>query len=175
MLDLTKPLQLSDGTPVKYVKQGWDGRDTCHIVTIAPGYIVSVPRFTYSAEAPMSFRTSDLGHVCSDLTLQNVPTIKFDPTKPVQTRDGRPARILATDVKNNGGFIIVVAIPSKYNDNEVVYTVHDDGCYYKGNPTVADDLINVPEPRTYGDVLRNSGQGVNVTELDGKITKVELV
>lgn len=70
---------------------------------------------------------------------------KFDPMKPVQTRDGRKARILCTDLeKHPGGATIVAAISSTY---ESVWYFQPDGKAYSGreNPV---DLVNIPE-RTY--------------------------
>ena len=44
---------------------------------------------------------------------------KFDPTKPVQTRDGREARIICTDVERKGDWPIVALI--KTSDGERPY------------------------------------------------------
>lgn len=95
----------------------------------------------------------------------------FDPTKPVQTRDGKPARILATDLADPDGRTVAVA--TLHLSGEALYRVNPKGrfhCYGTGDSDY--DLINVPITRTYGDTLANSGQGVNVTEVDGVITEV---
>lgn len=75
-------------------------------------------------------------------------TKKFDPTKPVQTRDGLPARIICTDAEGleDGPEFTIVAIV----DGEVgMYT--DEGQFISDclDPR---DLVNVPErvERFYG-------------------------
>lgn len=66
----------------------------------------------------------------------------FDPTKPVQTRDGRPARILATDFKGN--FPIVAAVEF-CDGTEIVYSYYDDGTMNRSRLQRGYDLINIPE------------------------------
>jgi len=67
---------------------------------------------------------------------------EFDPTKPVRTRDGRAARILCTDFKNDDGPIIA-AITFALDGKERVFSYHSNGRYY----TYASnsDLVNIPE------------------------------
>lgn len=73
----------------------------------------------------------------------------FDPTKPVQTRDGRKARILATDFKTNSGRSIVAAIVIHSNDHEMAGLRYPDGRVSSVEGKTADgDLINVPEVTT---------------------------
>jgi hypothetical protein len=71
--------------------------------------------------------------------------IKFDPTKPVQTRDGRKARIICTDRKSIGGYPIVALIhESQSRDFEThgVYTL--DGKNYPADDRLNPlDLINI--------------------------------
>jgi hypothetical protein len=72
--------------------------------------------------------------------------MKFDPTKPVQTRDGKPARILATDLAGNAGSRpIAAAIMENYqsDDWEVVRRYTSEGV----SPYGGNDLINIPEER----------------------------
>jgi hypothetical protein len=71
----------------------------------------------------------------------------FDPSKPVQTRDGRPARILATDMKSDRGYCIAAAIGGS---NEFVETFTSDGRVI-ASPPFRDrgvDLVNIPERLT---------------------------
>lgn len=70
----------------------------------------------------------------------------FDPTKPVRTRDGRPARILAADVKDPDGRAIVAAI-SRNDSKEELYTFQANGRYSLEftNPR---DLVNIPKERS---------------------------
>jgi len=69
-------------------------------------------------------------------------TKPFDPTKPVQTRDGRKARIIATDIE--GEFPIAVAITWKDGD-EVVGSRFSDGSYASSRLANPADLVNIPE------------------------------
>jgi hypothetical protein len=65
----------------------------------------------------------------------------FNPSKPVQTRDGCPARILASDVK---GSLPIVALVQGADETEILYQYHKDGranSYYD----VGRDLVNIPE------------------------------
>lgn len=62
----------------------------------------------------------------------------FDPTKPVQTRDGREARIICTDAKGDYPIIALVG-------PDEILRFYDSGgksYYYSEN-----DLINIPEKR----------------------------
>jgi len=67
---------------------------------------------------------------------------KIDWTKPVQTRDGRKARVLCTDIV--GGFNPVVAA---YIDGcaELVALYSIDGKYFASSDDNPRDLINIPE------------------------------
>lgn len=67
---------------------------------------------------------------------------KFDPTKPVQTRDGKPARILASDLRNPA-YPIVAAIYQL--DQEVAFTYAKNGRYLDSVVKDEMDLINIPE------------------------------
>lgn len=73
----------------------------------------------------------------------------FDPTKPVQTRDGRPARIICTDRNHVDGSIValVKAVTGPHKGEEVLMQYYEDGSYIRGNRTWDADLINVPEVR----------------------------
>lgn len=165
-IDLTKPLQLSNGVLVNLFKSNSRCREI--VVTVADDHKVTTGSHTYVPGSPMAFDEATLKHVCSDLTLQNVKT--FDPAKPVQTRDGRKVRILATDLNTSFGPRLSVAITG-HNGWEFVDTYREGGRVFVDRER-PDDLINVI---TYGDVLQNSGTGVNVTTVDGVVTKVELV
>lgn len=70
----------------------------------------------------------------------------LDLSKPVQTRDGRKARIICTDLKCPD-FPIVAAfqLTGSFNE-EVSSTFRRDGTFLSGTQTVS-DLINVPEKR----------------------------
>jgi hypothetical protein len=71
----------------------------------------------------------------------------FDPTKPVQTRDGRKARIICTNVLGN--FPILALIEYIGHNNtllEIAHSYHSDG---KVGYDDADggDLVNIPQKR----------------------------
>jgi hypothetical protein len=68
----------------------------------------------------------------------------FDPTKPVQTRDGRSARILCTDLKDR--WPIVAAI-TRTDGTEYSTGYAVDGKFTCRHQPER-DLINVPEKRT---------------------------
>lgn len=68
----------------------------------------------------------------------------FDPTKPVQTRDGRKARIICTDMKNSYSPIVVL-IAETENSESLTARAADGRC---SNFTLAyGDLVNVPTKR----------------------------
>ncbi len=79
-----------------------------------------------------------------------MPT-KFDPTKPVQTRDGRAARIICTDrvypgATLDGGDSSIIALVT--NDaRETVYHYGKDG-KINARSFLDHDLINIPEETT---------------------------
>lgn len=70
---------------------------------------------------------------------------KLDLNKPVQTRDGRPVRIICTDKK--GDYPLVALIPQTNTSNEEVCTYSLDGYYYKNEAQCDSDLVNVPEQK----------------------------
>lgn len=67
----------------------------------------------------------------------------FDPTKPVQTRDGRKARIICTDRKHRDGAIIALI---SYPEGEFPITYYDDGKYRQCPMPL--DLVNIPKVTT---------------------------
>lgn len=68
--------------------------------------------------------------------------MKFDPTKPVQTRDGRKARIITTEA-HNPTYPIIALVKNKSGVEEPnAFTL--DGFFNEGSPGWALDLVNVP-------------------------------
>lgn len=65
----------------------------------------------------------------------------FDPTKPVQTRDGRKARILATDLS---GSYSIAAVITEDNGEIFLERFASDGRELFAEETPL-DLVNVPE------------------------------
>ncbi len=86
---------------------------------------------------------------------------KFDPTKPVQTRDGRPARILCTDRKARALSDHTIVALIDYTDGEQVMFFRPDGC----NSSVLEqgiDLVNVPERKSRFVALYRSTRSVGI-------------
>lgn len=120
---------------------------------------------------------------------------KFDPSKPVQTRDGRKATILKTDFRNTTYPIVAVI---HYDKEDHLRTFAADGRFFSHtDETNPEDLVNVPEvttqycnmytlmnPTFHGEKrLANLCQSrvqarialLKITKTDGVITAVELI
>jgi hypothetical protein len=67
----------------------------------------------------------------------------FDPTKPVQTRDGRKARIICTDACCEDPIIALV----DSNGHEYVFWYSLTGKHSRDDIESDNDLINIPEPK----------------------------
>lgn len=67
----------------------------------------------------------------------------FDPTKPVRTRDGRPARIICTDAKK-GDYPIIALVTERESENEEPWTFTAEG-KFNGCLQDAMDLVNAPQ------------------------------
>lgn len=65
----------------------------------------------------------------------------FDPTKPVQTRNGRAARIICTDVKGEWPIIALVTDGQR----ETVLSYKKSGSAYDDKREDRSDLVNAPE------------------------------
>jgi hypothetical protein len=75
----------------------------------------------------------------------------FDPTKPVQTRDGRPARIICTDskCKCSGVPQPIVAEVQENNGSKVIITTHNEtGHLWPDCMPSGGDLVNIPVKHT---------------------------
>lgn len=70
----------------------------------------------------------------------------FDPTKPVQTRDGHKARILCTDRATDSGLSIVALVMSRNGTQETVVTLEADGRFHNFRQS-NNDLVNIPVVR----------------------------
>lgn len=94
------------------------------------------------------------------MSKENCSVAKFDPTKPVQTRDGRKARIICTDrqyVSESSGeqWPIVALVDFKGDGKEIFYSFRADGTA----PHMAkkDALINIPDIKKQYRLLTPSG------------------
>src|SRR6185436_12883928 len=91
--------------------------------------------------------------------------MKFDPTKPCQTRDGRPVRILCTDAKMRGGdWSICGLVPIGEQDRFSGYGPEGwQGWFADGRVEIGResplDLVNIPEKRTGWAVMFADGYG----------------
>lgn len=70
---------------------------------------------------------------------------KFDPSKPVKTRDGRKARIVCTD--RTGPFPIVALVMRMDRDHEENMSFSLDGRLANARNPCPSDLVNIPEKR----------------------------
>lgn len=64
---------------------------------------------------------------------------EFDPTKPVQTRNGRKARILCTDRKNTYPIVALIT----FEDEEFYHAYTKEGKYWEDEDYHEYDLINI--------------------------------
>ena len=70
---------------------------------------------------------------------------KFDPTKPVRTRDGKPARIICTDAKSSYPIVALVMLTNENKESVCFYK--EDGLY-NGIKDHEFDLVNIPKKIT---------------------------
>ena len=75
----------------------------------------------------------------------------IDWTKPIETLDGRPARVLATDLK--GAYLILVAVPTQSGKSEDVFHFRAESC----GASLSIDIRNVREKRRGFVVLDTTG------------------
>ena len=68
----------------------------------------------------------------------------FDPTKPVQTRDGRSARIICTDRNHHKYTIVALVTNSEEEEEETAWFFTKEGVYYGDGYESFNDLVNVP-------------------------------
>ena len=92
-------------------------------------------------------------------------TVDF--SKPVQTRDGRKARILCTDADNPDGSVVALVEYAKghpHEGKEACVNYYPDGSYVRGYCyTSASDLVNVPERSSeFSNILYNGVSGVSM-------------
>lgn len=150
MIDVTKPLELTDGTPVTFKSFDQDGDIIVMIEGLGVGRVFSPEGVHWLEELPNLRNVSE----------PEVPA--FDPTKPVATRDGRKARIICTDRKDHAYPIVGLIMDADGNESENVFTTC--GHYFSHKDNDPRDLVNIPDRKvTYrtfdwdGDELRLGG------------------
>lgn len=72
--------------------------------------------------------------------------MSIDLTKPIETTDGRPARIICTDMKNRDDSHNIVALVTQPHGPEGIYHYSQDGTSKWLNPVCY--LVNVSEEDT---------------------------
>lgn len=86
---------------------------------------------------------------CAPNCASTCKTKPFDPTKPVQTRDGRKARIICTDsnytFESNKKWPTLALVTNKSNGNELVMYFEADGTCGGAQRGGVNDLVNIPE------------------------------
>jgi hypothetical protein len=85
--------------------------------------------------------------------------MSFDPTKPVQTRDGCKARIICTDVI--GKYPIIALITNKDGIYETSHSFTAEGKIYL-NETHPFDLVNIPKRHKHYDVIIAFANGAEI-------------
>lgn len=89
--------------------------------------------------------------------------MSIDWTRPIQTRDGRKARVLATDLQAAGNQSIAVAIMGRRN-NERLYRFKPDGSSCKDPKTGW--IINVPTKRSGSVSIYRRIDGVYIANMN---------
>lgn len=84
----------------------------------------------------------------------------FDPTKPLQTRDGRKVLHIATGFRflGNETTLAVVRGGDGYHS---AYKYYANGCFLSEG-THDFDLVNIPQPRKHADVIKAWADGAEV-------------
>lgn len=80
----------------------------------------------------------------------------FDPTKPVRTRDGRPARIICVDRQNKYPIVALVTEAGQ----ELVCLFTRAGKNYAIGPESDEDLVNIPQRHERWIVVGHGGDSV---------------
>lgn len=86
-----------------------------------------------------------------------------DWAKPVQTRDGRKARVLCTDLRG----LLPVAAAVEQGGFDVIHRVRLDGSAGWGGLQNALDIVNVPQRRPHADVIKAWAEGAEVQFREG--------
>lgn len=89
----------------------------------------------------------------------------LDLTKPVQTRDGRKARIICTDGKHELPSYRVWALVMSEYGNETAFPYDVNGMFEPSTGPHLSDLVNIPERRTIFKAIWVSGDTSVITKL----------
>lgn len=147
MINRNKPMELSDGTPVTDRNWPYGGSETLR------------DRFVYvsiegGGSAEFDLLTGENRYKGTELGRKEIRTIRnkaeqtmIDVNKPVRTRDGCNARIVATDLRNRNGDTILALITPPDAPYEFPRSYQPDGRYVVGENSDR-DLVPIPVQRT---------------------------
>ena len=136
MIDWNKPLEDATGRPCVLIAESFGTERSPRVVRFADGNPQAGGNF-FSEEG---LRTDWGGEEGPTGQLRNVaPT--FDPTKPVETRDGRKARIICTDRAHEQYPLLALLTASNGVENYASFAA--DGSFYAGMGESESDLVNV--------------------------------
>lgn len=180
MIDISKPIELLDGTKLVGAKLTGTSNDGRFVA-----YIDGRESRVFNADGTSRYGTGD----CRN----SVPA--FDPSKPVQTRLGSKARIIATDCQGPFPIAAEVQRPGRCGWGVATFTA-SGGVGLRGECSA--DLVNVPVEtveyinvypgKSYAPFCKHAtaalakasfsrstdGFTIEVTRTDGKVTNVEL-
>lgn len=155
--DPDKPVQTKDGRKARIICKDMK------LKNYGDNIILALITDTYDNEYCLSYQADgnplNRYHECNDTLInieENHMNDSFDPTKPVQTRDHRKVRILATDVNfgpNNQHMIVGLVTDS--DGYESFHYYHSDGSC--DHLISASDLVNIPTKQTlYLNIYQNA-------------------
>jgi len=87
-------------------------------------------------------------------------TTKIDWTKPIETTDGRPAKVLPYEPKCNSTRFVVV----DYRYSESLYIVRDNGCDDRDNEPLIRNVRREPQDIFVNEYLNGHHHGSNTKE-----------
>ena len=90
----------------------------------------------------------------------------IDWTKPIQTKDGRKARVLCTDLKGHSPIVIAVSCLDSPDEGVIVYCT-EGGVYSRSTP-----IINVPIKHTgWLNVYKYDVSDIHFSKADAEYSK----
>lgn len=167
-LDWSKPLVTRDGKHAEYTgkrTRSGEGRLVIIEYTDRPDHFVE---YVYGDAGDWKRGVITEPHPLDLINVEEVPVTKpFDPSLPVRTRDGRPARIVST--KHNDSKFPILAVLTRPDGSEDSETYAADGHFSgPGDPDRDEDLVNyVPDipPATPAEVFHEAAAVVRIKEL----------
>jgi hypothetical protein len=87
----------------------------------------------------------------------------FDPTKPVQTRDGREARIICTDYSGSVPGYSIIALVTFARKQEIITLTPTGRFFLYQDKHSPNDLVNIPEKKSGWSLIYKDIQGRRIT------------